>query len=49
MNLLKLMNFPFLKLNMAKQSAIQKNINRKTLIDRLSEKRKKLKKVLTCK
>ena len=31
---------------MAKQSAIQKNINRKTLIDRLSEKRAKLKKVL---
>ena len=29
---------------MAKQSAIQKNLNRKTLIDRLSEKRKKLKK-----
>ena len=28
---------------MAKQSAIQKNINRKTLIDRLSEKRAKLK------
>ena len=27
---------------MAKQSAIQKNLNRKTLIDRLSEKRKKL-------
>jgi len=26
---------------MAKQSAIQKNINRKVLIDRLSEKRKK--------
>jgi small subunit ribosomal protein S14 len=31
---------------MAKQSAIQKNLNRKTLIDRLSEKRKKLKKEL---
>ena len=31
---------------MAKQSAIQKNINRKTLIDRLSEKRAKLKKTL---
>jgi hypothetical protein len=31
---------------MAKQSAIQKNLNRKTLIDRLSEKRKKLKKNL---
>ena len=31
---------------MAKQSAIQKNINRKTLIDRLSEKRAKLKKAL---
>jgi small subunit ribosomal protein S14 len=31
---------------MAKQSAIQKNLNRKTLIDRLSEKRKKLKKLL---
>ena len=31
---------------MAKQSAIQKNINRKTLIERLSEKRAKLKKVL---
>ena len=31
---------------MAKQSAIQKNINRKILIDRLSEKRAKLKKTL---
>ncbi len=31
---------------MAKQSAIQKNLNRKILIDRLSEKRAKLKKVL---
>ncbi len=31
---------------MAKQSAIQKNINRKRLIDRLSEKRAKLKKIL---
>ena len=31
---------------MAKQSAIQKNLNIKTLIDRLSEKRKKLKKEL---
>ena len=31
---------------MAKQSAIQKNINRKTLIDRMSEKRVKLKKIL---
>ena len=31
---------------MAKQSAIQKNINRKKLIDRLSEKRAKLKKIL---
>ena len=31
---------------MAKQSAIQKNINRKILIDRLSEKRTKLKKAL---
>ena len=30
---------------MAKQSAIQKNLNRKILIDRLSEKRKKLKKL----
>ena len=32
---------------MAKQSAIQKNINRKVLIDRLSEKRKKLKSFLS--
>ena len=32
---------------MAKQSAIQKNINRKVLIDRLSEKRKKLKSLLS--
>ena len=32
---------------MAKQSAIQKNLNRKTLIDRLSEKRNKLKKLLS--
>ena len=31
---------------MAKQSAIQKNLNRKILIDRLSEKRNKLKKLL---
>jgi len=31
---------------MAKQSAIQKNLNRKTLIDRLSEKRANLKKLL---
>ena len=31
---------------MAKQSAIQKNFNRKTLIDRLSEKRANLKKLL---
>ena len=32
---------------MAKQSAIQKNLNRKVLIDRLSEKRKKLKSLLS--
>ena len=32
---------------MAKQSAIQKNINRKVLIDRLFEKRKKLKSLLS--
>ena len=32
---------------MAKQSAIQKNLNRRTLIDRLSEKRNKLKKLLS--
>jgi small subunit ribosomal protein S14 len=31
---------------MAKQSAIQKNLNRKKIIDRLSEKRAKLKKAL---
>ena len=34
---------------MAKQSAIQKNNNRKVLIDRLSEKRKKLKSLLSSK
>ena len=34
---------------MAKQSAIQKNLNRKTLIERLSEKRSKLKKILSSK
>ena len=31
---------------MAKKSAIQKNLNRKTLIDRLSQKRKNFKKIL---
>ncbi len=34
---------------MAKQSAIQKNLSRKTLIERLSEKRNKLKKILSSK